>query len=277
MPQKRLLTIQDFSCLGRCSLTVALPTISACGVECVAIPTSILSNHTAYSSWTFLDLTDEINKIVDKWDGYKNEFDCIYTGYLSTKQIDVVCDIIDKYRGKSLIFFDPAMADSGSLYAGFTMGHVEKMRRILDASDIVKCNLTEACLLSNHPMIDETDADIEEVKSIMNVLSADKRSVIISGFGRGANNLSIAYCHQGNVGVLEYTRLKGRYHGTGDLFASAFIGTYLRGIPFEKAIAIAHEFVARSIQSTIDDNDDGLLYGPMFEKHLSFLAAEASK
>ena len=140
---KKVLTFQDYSCLGRCSLTVALPTISACGVECVGIPTSVFSNHTAFPSWIQRDLTGEIEAMIHKVEEYSPSFDMVYTGYLTTDQIHAVLPLIREFKKRgSLIFVDPAMADGGRLYAGFKEGHVEAMKELVKEADVLKPNLT---------------------------------------------------------------------------------------------------------------------------------------
>ena len=149
---KKILTFQDYSCLGRCSLTVALPTISACGVECVGVPTSVFSNHTAFPAWVQRDLTGEIEVMIHKIEEYSPSFDMVYTGYLTTDQIPVVLPLIREFKKRgSLVFVDPAMADGGHLYAGFKEGHVEAIKELVEEADILKPNLTEACLLTGTP------------------------------------------------------------------------------------------------------------------------------
>lgn len=270
---KRLLTIQDFSCMGRCSLTVALPTISACGIECVAIPSSILSNHTAYESWTFTDLSEEIIPITSKWDKYKNQFDCIYTGYLSTKQVRIVEQIIKERKEKSFIFVDPAMADKGKLYKGFDNNHILEMKRLISLADLIKANITEACFLTDEKMLDENHVSKYDIFRLLDRLSEGKRDVVISGFELEEKKISIAFVSKGKKGILNYEKLPGEYHGTGDLFSSALIGLYLNGLSLQESIEIAHEYVYRAIKTTIENNDNGLLYGPSFEPHIAYLSA----
>ena len=150
--QKRVLAINDISCVGRCSLTVALPIISASGVECSILPTSILSNHTAFPNYSFLDLTEEMSLIADKWEKLGRKYDYVYTGFLGSKeQIDVVGDIALKFKGDGKILVDPAMADNGLMYKIFDLSFAEKMKELCMKADIICPNITEACFLTGIP------------------------------------------------------------------------------------------------------------------------------
>ena len=149
---KRLLTVQDLSCVGQCSTTVALPLISACGVECAVLPPAMLSNHTApgFKGWSFCDLTDEMEKVEAKWIEQGIRFDAFYTGYVCESHIDPILSIMRTCANPDAIrIVDPAMADGGRLYAGFKEGHVEAMKELAKEADVLKPNLTEACILTN--------------------------------------------------------------------------------------------------------------------------------
>ena len=150
---KRLLTIQDISCVGQCSLTVALPVISACGIETAILPSSVLSNHTAgFSAWTFRDLTDEMPNILDRWKKENVDFDAFYTGYVSKAQIPHILDIMNQVaRPGALRIVDPVMGDNGKLYAGFDDDFPMEMRKLVNGADIILPNMTEAALLLGIP------------------------------------------------------------------------------------------------------------------------------
>lgn len=268
--EKRILTIQDFSCMGRCSLTVAIPTISACGVECVSLPTAVLSNHTAFDSWTYLDMTDQMLPSVEKWMKYRHSFDMIYTGYLSNDQIPTVIEVIHRLKEeRTMIFVDPAMADRGKLYPGFDESHVRAMRELITHAEIVKPNLTEACLLTG----------IEYPGSENNVPLSFYESVAEKLFDLGVEKIIITgqSLHDGKVSDLCFSKEEaapfvyetemhpGLYHGTGDLFASCFAALLVKGFTFEKAVMIAHDYVHAAIGYTIQSNLDGITYGPEFE------------
>jgi pyridoxine kinase len=170
---KRLLTIQDISCVGQCSLTVALPVISACGIETAVLPSAVLSTHTAgFSGYTFTDLTEDMPAISKHWEKENLKFDAIYTGYLgSAKQIEYVKNIF-KVNGKDgcLKIVDPAMADNGNLYPGFDMAFVEEMKSLCAEADYVLPNLTEACFLTGTEY--KTEYDKEYIDSIIEKLKA---------------------------------------------------------------------------------------------------------
>ncbi len=271
--EKRVLTIQDFSCLGRCSLTVALPTLSAAKVECVALPTAVLSNHTAFPSWTFHDLTNEMLPIAQKWEEYGQRFDYIYTGYLTTKQIPLVLDIIHRFRHeKTVVVVDPAMADHGKLYPGFPDEHIIEMRQLIAQADIIIPNLTEACLLTATPYLeDESDLTAQECLHIATKLAeTGAKKIIISGLETKDGHIKDAYLEGNRLSFYETEKYDGLFHGTGDLFASAFVGALANGASFPKAIAIAHDFVHEAIRISNANKTSGLTQGPDFESALPF-------
>ena len=272
--QKRLLTIQDFSCLGRCSLTVAQPTISACGIECVAIPTAILSNHTQYESWTFTDLSEDLLNIVNKWDNYNNKFDAIYTGYLTTSQIDIVKSIIYKLKeNKTIIYVDPAMADNGKLYTGFTLEHVKKMNELCSLADYIKPNVTEACLMTDtvYPTEPKEMSFYEEL--VKKLAKLGSKNIILTGVKLHKNKIGILTfeSEKEEISYIEYDYIDAYLHGTGDLFSSALVSLITLGYSLKDALDIAHKYVVKSISYTMEDKLDGLLYGPEFEKAIPFL------
>ncbi|MCH3966278.1 MAG: pyridoxamine kinase [Bacilli bacterium] len=274
MRTQRILTIQDFSCMGRCSLTVALPTISACGIEAVSIPTAVLSNHTAFKSWTYLDMTKEMEPIVDHWMDYRHAFDYIYTGYLSNGQIGEVRKIIDRLKTEDTkTVIDPAMADNGKLYPGFDEKHVEDMKLLFDGADVVLPNLTEACLLTGTKM-PEQNPDLSFYQDLLDkVLALHTKAAVITG----------VELHPGKVGLLleeensdtvffyETEKYPGKYHGTGDLFASALVGVLDNGFALPQALKIAHDYVHVAIQKTVESKQDGMICGPCFEEAIPSL------
>lgn len=280
--QKRCLTIQDYSCLGRCSLTVALPVLSAAGIEACGIPTAVLSNHTAgFKSWTYADLTDYINPTVDHWKDYRHHFDAIYTGYLGTNQVSIISSIIDKLKAKdTVVIVDPACADNGKLYPGFSSEHITAMKRLIKRSDIILPNLTEATLLA-----DETySADYDElmIKHLLMKLSRlGPKQVVISGLSFTPNTIG-CYSYDADEDVFDYYQTEaypGTYHGTGDLFASTFVASILNGFDMKGAVRIAHDIVHQAIAETIEDEGENpeIYYGVEFEKALPTLISRVSK
>lgn len=267
--QKRLVTIQDISCTGRCSLTVALPIISAASVETAVIPTAVLSTHTGgFSGYTFTDLTDDIKPIGNHWSTFERGFDAIYTGYLAPRQVDLVIDFIDRFKKKgTLVLVDPAMADGGKMYPGFDLAFARKMAGLVAKADITVPNLTEACFLLG---IDYPKSyDEKFIKDVLKRLSKlGPRYVVISG---------VSY-KDGRVGVQNYDGLKGEYsyfdtsdvkgyfHGAGDIFASALISGLLNGLNIEQSSYLAHDMVHQSILKTLEDEEDDMRFGLHFEK-----------
>lgn len=277
---KRVLTIQDFSCLGRCSLTVAIPTISAAGLECVAIPTAILSNHTAFKEWTYKDLTDEMLPIVEKWRGYKNSFDSIYTGYLGTEQIPLVEKIIEELRTPSTnILIDPAMADNGSFYPGFQKEHIAKMKELISYADIIVPNLTEACLLSDIPYPNKEIGLDKEFYSLLlaSLTKLGPRKIVLSGQTFKPNEISDIVYENGDIKIYSTPLYPGRFHGTGDLFASSLVGALGNGFSLFEATRIAHDYVHEAIRLSNEVKEDGLLYGASFEGAIPLYIHELGK
>lgn len=271
MSYKRILTIQDISCVGQCSLTVALPILSACGVETAILPSAVLSNHTGgFSGWTFADLTEEMPKIREQWEKENLGFASIYTGYLgSAKQIDYVLDIAkSRLENGGKFICDPAMADNGKLYAGFDDKFVEAMKKLAFKSDIILPNITEAALL--------TDMDYRESydESYINELFAKltengAKTVVLTGVSYNENSTGVAVFENGKYTYYKHKKIAGGCHGTGDVFASAFTGALANDMSAVDAAKIAADFTVSCIENTIDDK--GHWYGVKFEPVLGEL------
>lgn len=271
MQDKRLLTIQDISCVGQCSLTVALPVISACGIECGILPSSVLSNHTAgFSAWTFRDLTDEMPVILRQWKKEHVDFDTFYTGYVSKAQIPHILDIMEQAaRPGALRIVDPVMADNGKLYAGFDEDFPLEMRRLVNGADVILPNLTEAAFLLGVPYVGEgyDRLYIEQMLRDLHALGA--KNVVLTGVSFEAGRLGVA-CFDGEHFEYYFTeRMEVSMHGTGDCFASAFAGALLRGKSVLQSASIAADFVVECIRQTLPDPDHW--YGVKFEKALPYL------
>lgn len=266
---KRLVTIQDISCFGKCSITVALPLISSMGVECAIIPTSVLSTHTGgFKNFTFRDLNEDIPLIANHWQEYNIKFDSIYTGYLGNKkQIDYVIDFISKFRDeKTLVFVDPAMADNGKMYAGFDKEFPSHMARLCSVADIIVPNITEASFLLDIPYTEEYDeAYILDVCKKLTKMGAKK--VILTGIHFG-NTTQGAYFYDGETEKTYYydrDTIDVAFHGTGDTFSSVLCAGLTRGYSIEKAIQIAVDFTVLAIQKTLPDKENHS-YGVKFEE-----------
>lgn len=270
---KRIVTVQDISCLGKCSLTVALPIISAMGIETSIIPTAVLSTHTLWEHYVCDDLTDNIPLVAEHWKNEGFGFDAIYTGYLaSSNQIDVVCKLFDEFKTENnFIFVDPAMADNGELYRNFDKSFADKMRVLCAKADIIVPNMTEACLLTDTEYKNEYDDKyISDLLKKLTDLGASK--AIITGAH-----------YDGKYGIMSYDSVNDEYsfyahqkidhifYGTGDVFSSACVGALTQGYSLAEAVEIAGEFVFASISATMKDKD-ARLYGVNFEQALPLLA-----
>ena len=268
---KRIASIQDISCLGRCSLTVALPVISAMGVECAIVPTAVLSAHTVFQNITVCDLSDQILPIARHWQAEKVHFDAIYTGYLaSAAQIGDVCAFFDMLKSEdTMLFVDPAMADHGKLYTGFGPEFPAEMAKVAARADILLPNLTEACLLTGAEYKEEYDEDY--IRDLLHRLVAlGAKRVVLTGVSFDA----------GKVGVMSYDSLTGEYfayfnekvpssfHGTGDIFSSVVIGGLMRGLSVEEALKLAVDYTLECIRIT---NKDETWYGVEFERAIPLL------
>lgn len=280
MSDKKVLTIQDISCVGQCSLTVALPIISACGIETCILPSAVLSTHTGgFTGYTFRDLTEDMPAIAKHWSKEKILFDAIYTGYLgSTKQIDHVADIMDTLLAEDgLKIVDPAMADNGKLYYGFDNDFVKAMKRLCGKADIVIPNITEACFITNTEYI-ESEYSEEYIQGLLEklaTLGADK--VILTGVSYENDKLGVAVYFSDSKKIEYYfhRRIEGGVHGTGDVYASSFTGALMRGLSLYDSAKLAANFTVESIVKTKVDKSHW--YGVKFEKALPILIAELNK
>lgn len=271
---KRILTIQDISCLGKCSITIALPVISALGCECVILPTALLSNHTLFKSYSVKDLSDQIEPITAEWDREGVSFDAVYTGYLGTAGlIDTVKTLFDKYGNGGLIFVDPAMADRGKLYPAFDMDYAVKNRELCSRADIIVPNITEACLMTDTEYREEhSEAYIRELLGRLVKLGA--RISVLTGVSLSEGKTGIAGYDRENDEFYFYQtdRIGGSFHGTGDLFSSTAVGAIMAGKDWKEAVRIASDYTARTVRVTLDDPKMPW-YGVDFEATLPDLIA----
>ena len=269
---KKIVSIQDISALGKCSLTVALPIISAMGIECAVVPTAVLSTHTQFQGWTFHDLTDEMEPIADHWKSQGFAFDAIYTGYLgSARQVDIVKRYFRDFGAGAKIIVDPAMADNGKLYAGFAPDFPQKMAELLDGADLVLPNLTEACFLLDKPYREEYDrAYIMEL--LTGLLNRGAKVAALTGVSFEEGKLGVVSL-DGETGVFSeyYTdRLPASFHGTGDIYSSAAVGALMNGMSVPDALALAADYTAECIRLTLKEPDHSW-YGVNFEQAVPYL------
>lgn len=274
---KRVAAVHDLSCVGKCSLTAALPVISAAGIEVCPVPTAVLSTHTGgITGYTYRDLTEDILPIVNHWLSLGLEFDAVYTGYLgSFRQLYIVAELIDKLRRPgSLVIVDPVMADNGRLYAGFTREFPAGMRALCAKADIIVPNITEACFLLDMPY-HPGPYDAAFIQTLLHGLAdLGPKQVIVTGVYPDSGRYGAA-CLDTRTGRLDYAltgRVEGIYHGTGDLFASALTAALLNGRPLHEAALIAAEFVYESIERTRQAGTD-VRFGVHFEPGLKKFAA----
>lgn len=267
---KRVLTIQDISCLGKCSLTIALPVISALGSETVILPTAVLSTHTMFTHFTCKDLSDQIAPIAAHWKEEGVTFDAIYTGYLGTvEQIEQIQELIRVFKGQNTtVVIDPVMADNGRLYPAFNMDYVKKNAELCALADIIVPNITEAAFMTGMVYREHYDQGyIRELLARLNEL------------GAGISVLTGVSLAEGKTGVMGYERASGEYyvyqnqridaayHGTGDLFSSTCVGELMKGKDWRDAMRIAADYTAHTIDVTLQ-NPQKPWYGVDFEATL---------
>ena len=276
MSYQKILTIQDISCVGQCSLTVALPILSACGLETAILPSAVLSTHTAgFTGFTFRDLTDDMPAIRDHWVKEGIRFAAVYTGYLgSTRQIDLVASIMDSCGAEGCLkIVDPAMADNGNLYPGFDSAFVEAMKGLCAKADYVVPNITEASFLTGLPYRETYDRVY--IDSILQGLAdLGCRNVILTGVSYREGFTGIVVWENGHYAYYEHEKLPNSCHGTGDIYASAFVGALVRGNSALKAAQIAAEYTMECIRQTakLENHWYGAAFEPALPKLLQLLA-----
>ena len=265
---KRILSVQDISCVGKCSLTVALPVISSFGIEASILPTAVLSTHTAFSGFTFRVLTDDVTPISEAWKKENIDFDGIYTGYLgSREQIDLVLSLFRDFGEGKLKFVDPAMGDNGVLYKGFDSAFAKEMARLCAAADIIVPNITEACFMLDKPYIAH-GYDEDYIKDLLVSLTAlGCKKAVLTGVGFDGNTLGCyGYDSETDTFFSDFNEKKPQsFHGTGDVFASVCFASMMNGKSYDKASSIAADFVCDSIDATLND-EKPIWYGVHFEK-----------
>lgn len=264
---KRILTIQDISCFGKCSLTVALPLLSAMGIETAILPTAVLSTHTLFKGFTCRDLSDQLVPITDHWKQEGITFDAIYTGYLGTEEeIDTVIRIIEEFRnGNTLVIVDPAMGDNGKLYPAFNEHYAKKNADLCAVADIIDPNITEASFMTGLPYREEYSEDYVR-EMLLALAKIGTKTPILTG-------VSLS---EGKTGAMGYDtetktffsyqndRVPAAYHGTGDIFSSVLAGAFVLGLDRAEALKIAADYTAQTIAETLK-NPGNPWYGVDFE------------
>lgn len=262
MAYQRLLTIQDVSCLGQCSMTVAMPVLSACGHETCILPTALLSTHTGgFDRPAICQLAEAMPGIREHWKREHITFDAIYTGYLgSVAAVEETQQIISELLAPGgTVIVDPAMADNGKLYSGFDSTYVQAMAGLCRRADIILPNITEAAILSGIPYRETLDKTyVQEL-----LVGLHHPCVVLTGVGYAPEETGIAVLQGKTQQEYHHPRIGKSFHGTGDLFAACFVGAYLRGKSLMEAVQIAGDVVCRSIENTV--NSPAHWYGVKFE------------
>ena len=270
---KRIASIQDFSCTGSCSQTIALPVLSAMGVECAALPTALLSAHTAFDGFVSLDLTPQLPAIMAHWRAMHLRFDAVYTGYLaSAEQVGLVGALLDGMDERpALTLIDPVMGDNGALYAGFSDAFPQAMRALCGRADVLTPNVTEACLLTGTAYSPVQDA-AQTRRLLERLLELGCRAAVLTGL-RVDGDMAVAALQRDGTGTLVRTSyIPEVFHGTGDLFASTCAGALVQGAPLERAVRLAADYVALTLRRTVQA-PDRRWYGVNFQETLPELMA----
>lgn len=267
MPTPRVAAIHDLSCFGRCSLTIALPVLSAMGCQCCPLPTALLSAHTGFTGGSFLDLTEEMQRIADHWAQIDIHFDGIYSGFLgSAAQIGTVQQFIGRFRGTGLVVIDPVLGDHGQAYRTCTPELCNGMRRLAESADIITPNLTEASLLLEQSY--ETIQAIDPAETVRRLSLEGRRSVVLTGYSTGDGQTG-ALCFDradGSIQAVQVQRVPRDFSGTGDLFTSVLTGAMVKGVPLIQAARTAADFVQSCAARTLaagNTDDEGVDFEPL--------------
>ena len=259
MRTPRVAAIHDLSGFGRCSLTVAIPVLSAMGLQCCPLPTAFLSTHTGgFEGFSFLDMTDEMSRAAAHWKTLDMDFKCIYSGFLgSERQIQIVTEFIRAFRERdTVVVVDPVMGDHGKLYQTYTPGMCEGMAHLAEQADVIVPNLTEAALLLGLPY-EELPTSESGCREIVERLSLNgRRGVVLTGAST-APELTGAMCFDaktGQVHSIQVDRVPREFYGTGDVFASVLAGALVKGVTLPDATRQAVEFVRACAQRTAEQN-----------------------
>ena len=268
MSTPRIAAIHDLSCFGRCSLTIALPVLSAMGCQCCPLPTALLSAHTGFPGNTFLDLAAEMGRIADHWTAMDLQFDAIYSGFLgSADQVDTVARFFDTFKkSDTAVIVDPVMGDHGTAYRTCTPELCRGMRVLAENSDVITPNLTEAALLLDRPYEEIRQSDAYEV--VRRLSLGGRRSVVLTGYSSESGQTG-ALCFDRDSGeskAVQTPREPQDFSGTGDLFASVLAGGVARGVPLFQAAQAAADFVRDCIARTLAEGlteQDGVDFEPL--------------
>lgn len=271
MPAPRIAAIHDLSCFGRCSLTIALPVLSAMGCQCCPLPTALLSAHTGISGFTFLDTTDEMRRISAHWSQLSLHFQAIYTGFLgSAPQINLVEDFLRRFHAPdTLLIMDPVMGDHGTPYKTCTPALRQGLRELVAQADVITPNLTEAAILLDIPYHESQTADASELVRALSLQG--QRSVVLTGYAAAPGQVG-ALCYDRDtrqVEAVQTARVPQDFPGTGDLFASVLTGALTRGAPLLQAARTAVDFVGSCVARSVAEGageSEGVDFEPLLRQ-----------
>ena len=269
MTQKHALAIHDISCVGRCSLTVALPVLSSVGIETSVLPTAVLSTQTGgFEGYTFLDLTDEMTPIEQHWKRLGLKFDAVYTGFLgSVEQTGIAGEILDDFRRKGeILLVDPVIADSGKLYPVFPQEMVQGMRALCRKATLIVPNRTEAALLLEESYSEGICTETAVRNTLRRLADLAGGSAVLTGVSLAPGRLGAA-SYDATRDAFSYSDgsfVDRIFHGTGDAFASALLAALMNTSSLERAVEIAVWFTHRCIERTVEAGRPAK-FGPCFE------------
>jgi pyridoxine kinase len=269
---KKAVTMQDISCVGKCSLTVALPVLSAMGIETAVLPTAVLSTHTMFRGFTFHDLTSELRPILAHWKQENFQFDAVYTGYLgSFEQIAIARELFQDFGRNKLKIVDPCMADEGKFYPGFDQSFADEMASLCRQADLICPNLSETAFLLHQPYLSSyTEEDIH--KALKDLTALGCHTAVITGVSLQPGSIgACAYDDRTGSYTSYFTGEEGEhFHGTGDLWASTLCGALVNGRDLSHALAIACQFIRKAIRLTLAEPGHNT-YGVNFEEAIPYL------
>ena len=270
-PIPRVAAINDLSGFGRCSLTVAIPVLSAMGIQVCPLPTVILSNHTGYSHFTFDDYTDRMESYIENWKQLQLEFDALYSGFFANaEQISKIAEFISFYRkSKPLVLVDPVMADNGKMYATCTNELLQQMQKLVSMATVATPNVTEACLLTgtDYGEWEQAENKIERCYCMAKQLvNAGCKQVVITGVRTDDQNiLNIVYDGENEPTYSATQLVPAGFSGTGDVFASVLCGCLIKGLSLYDAVKTSARFLYQVTKETYQSRLptlDGITFEP---------------
>lgn len=278
----KIMAINDMSGVGRCSLTVIIPVMSALGCQVCPLPTALLSNHSEYKEFYFFDFTNHMEEYFSYWEKNNAFFDCVYSGFIgSEEQINIITDIINQVKEKNkeaLIVVDPVMGDHGFTYTTYNDEMITKMSYLVKKADIITPNLTETCILLGRKYTNEK-VTISQVKEYLKDLCSlgPKISVITGVTTEEGDHINVCYNREDDkFWMAPFDYVNKRYPGTGDLFTSLFLGYYMKGKSLPEAMEEAARFVSLAVITTYEAKTPSS-EGVIFEKIMKELYNEITK